>query len=226
MKKKSQHIVTKIIGKVQIRKYTEEELIEGVKNISPVIIRYIRAKNLGAIRKMISYYNPGRYLEAEDIIQDGLVILVDKIRHGEFDKRSKINTYFFGICKNICLKAMRKDQKIQLIYDSEGKMDKDVYLHKEFTDNFSLTNEYDPAELLKMTKNIIKSMEAICIRLFDLRFGLFNGNYDDFVIGEKKGFTEIAQIMEMSEVNARQKYHRCLTRLCAEYARRKSELIQ
>jgi RNA polymerase sigma factor (sigma-70 family) len=226
MKRKSQHIVTKIIGKVQIRKYTEEELIEGVKNISPVIIRYIRAKNLGAIRKMISYYNPGRYLEAEDIIQDGLVILVDKIRLGEFDKRSKINTYFFGICKNICLKAMRQDQKIKLIYNSEGKMDKDENLHKDYTYNGFLTNEYDPAELLKMAKNIIKTMETICVRIFDLRFGLFSGNYNDFVIGEKRGFTEIAQLMEMSEVNARQKYHRCLTRLLSEYARRKSELLQ
>jgi RNA polymerase sigma factor (sigma-70 family) len=222
MNKTSDFFVTKLLTRVHKGKYSEEELYQGVKNIDPEIIRFMKSKNIGSVKKMINTYNPGRYLEAEDVIQEALVILVENIRNSNFNRQSKLNTYFFGICKNVCLKAVRKDQKLPFVYYGERQVDEDESSFTSLDNITSGLQEYDPARLLEITVEIIKEMEAVCRRMFDLRFGLLKWETDGYIENQKKGFTEIAEIMEMTEVNARQKFHRCLSRLWVEFQKRKN----
>ena len=225
MKKKSKGIVTLILDKVQRRgKYSEKELIEGLKNIDKDVILYIRKKNINTVWKLINRYNPGRYLEAADIIQEALEIVIENVSQDKFNKKSKLNTYFIGICRNIIRKTINKDKRVSLLYTSERTMEIDEYSDLNLTGSFSLSNEYDPKALLALTIEIIKTMDPICIKLMDLRFGLLGKSNKSVAFDERTGYTEIAKEMDMKEATARQKYHRCALKLWEELKRRTSAL--
>ncbi|MCX6278112.1 MAG: hypothetical protein NT004_08445 [Bacteroidetes bacterium] len=95
--------VTNLISKLQIRKYSEEEWIEGIRNMKPRVIQKYYNKQLPIIRKMVFRYEMGRETEAEDIVIDALIILINNLGSDKFEARSKLDTYFYRICTNICL---------------------------------------------------------------------------------------------------------------------------
>ncbi|MCX6278113.1 MAG: hypothetical protein NT004_08450 [Bacteroidetes bacterium] len=96
--------------------------------------------------------------------------------------------------------------------------------HQTLMDDSESPNHlYDPENRLVITLEIIKTLDLICQRLFDLRFGAVQQGNRKHVSSEQRRFHEIALIMEMTEENARQKYKRCLTKLYAEYKRRTTE---
>ena len=51
--------------------------------------------------------------QAEDVFQEGLMILYDNLMANKFEQRSSLSTYLIGICKNIWLMRLRK-QKVVL----------------------------------------------------------------------------------------------------------------
>ena len=64
------------------------------------------------IRNYISKNN-GRTEDAEDLLQDALVVLWQKVHQGNFILSSKLSTYIMAICKNLWLKRLSKNQRIE-----------------------------------------------------------------------------------------------------------------
>ena len=56
--------------------------------------------------------NRGTVTEAEDIFQDGILILFQNVLHNKFRGESSVNTYLYSICKNLWLQKLRKESKI------------------------------------------------------------------------------------------------------------------
>jgi len=215
--------VTKIIHQLQIRKYSEEEWIEGIRNMKPQVIQKFYKKQLPIIRKMIFRYEIGRETEAEDIVIDALMILINNLGSDKFEARSKLDTYFYRICTNICLDKVKYNKKIPLslnvdIQDIQLQDYPTFYEHTE-----SPNPLFETENRLAITLEIIKTLDTICQRLFDMRFGIVQQENGMLVSSGKRRFIEIALIMEMTEENARQKYKRCLSKLYSEYKRRTTE---
>ncbi len=53
--------------------------------------------------------NNGTENDAEDIFQDAMIVLVDKLRTDDFQLTASINTYVYAICKNLWYKKLRED---------------------------------------------------------------------------------------------------------------------
>lgn len=51
--------------------------------------------------------NSGRDEDAEDIFQEAMIVLVQKLRIDHFKLTASINTYVFAICKNLWFKRLR-----------------------------------------------------------------------------------------------------------------------
>lgn len=65
-------------------------------------------------RKMISAYvarNNGTHDDYEDLLQEALVILWERVRAGKFEYASKLSTFLFGIVKNIWLRRLAKAKR-------------------------------------------------------------------------------------------------------------------
>lgn len=154
-----------------------------------------------AIKKLYGYFpvikkhilkNSGSKQEAEDVFQDSLVILINRIRNGEFELNSSINTYLFSVAKFQWLAELRKKNKMQeaFIDFNEGAEEVDIQSHIE-EDN-----------RIKTAQHAVEQIGDKCKQLLELFY--FN----------KKSMIEIAQQLgfKTEKVAKNQKY-RCIEKV-------------
>ncbi len=55
--------------------------------------------------------NSGQIEDAEDLFQDTMVVLIEKLRQDNFELTASIKTYIMAIAKNLWLKRLRSPQK-------------------------------------------------------------------------------------------------------------------
>jgi len=75
----------------------------------------------------ISYFikeNSGKPEDAEDIFQEGILVLFNQIKKGELVLTCQLKTYFYSICRNLWLKVIKKRRiKTVDIQDKEAFVD-------------------------------------------------------------------------------------------------------
>lgn len=59
--------------------------------------------------------NSGSTEEADDVFQDGLMVLLNKVRNGEFQLTASLKTFIYAVCRNIWLKRLKEKGKTKLI---------------------------------------------------------------------------------------------------------------
>lgn len=62
--------------------------------------------------------NNGTHDDAEDMLQEALVILWERVRSGRFEQQSKLGTYILGIVKNLWLQRLAKKQRESPLVDN------------------------------------------------------------------------------------------------------------
>jgi RNA polymerase sigma factor (sigma-70 family) len=91
------------------------EDIEIIQNIragrreKPIALLY---KEFGKIRKMV-VNNGGDSAVAEDVFQDALVLLIEKVSDPAFELTSKLSTYLYGLAFYIWKNEVRKSPAFQ-----------------------------------------------------------------------------------------------------------------
>ncbi len=77
-------------------------------------------------RKITSYINKnsGSDQDADDIFQDSLIALYKSAKVNRLDEVNNIQAYFYSICRNLWLKALKKNQRTTALtdeYDTLGE---------------------------------------------------------------------------------------------------------
>ncbi|GAA3510192.1 hypothetical protein GCM10022393_24190 [Aquimarina addita] len=85
-------------------------LITGIMNGDERILTSFYKDNILYVQKYI-LHNHGNMEDVEDIFQDALVILYQKLRSSVTEIRGSLKTYFYGICKNLWRNRLRRSQK-------------------------------------------------------------------------------------------------------------------
>ena len=96
--------------------FSDEALLKGLKNKRTDCIRQLY-KDYFPLAKSIVERNSGNHEDAEDVFQDGLIILYEKIHSDSISLKCSLKTYFYSICKNIWMQ--RLDRKWRLLYKDE-----------------------------------------------------------------------------------------------------------
>lgn len=105
--------------------------------------------------KILDYVkgNSGTRTEAEDVFQDGIMILLEKIKTPGFEFTCNVGTYLYSCCKNIWLKKLQKSKR-ELSIDFF-----DVY-------HFVEIEVYDEPEDLEEKLNVILSqLSESCLKV-------------------------------------------------------------
>lgn len=89
------------------KKYSDEEIILGIKNKDEYIIKYIYNSLLPVVKSYVTK-NSGDEFNAEDLFQEALIIIFDKARKDVINLTCNFNTYFVAICKKLWLNELRK----------------------------------------------------------------------------------------------------------------------
>ncbi|WP_109434202.1 MULTISPECIES: RNA polymerase sigma factor [Aquimarina] len=89
----------------------ERKILEGIVAGDEVIITTFYKQNLQYVRQYI-LQNSGNESDVEDVFQDALVLIYQKLKADSLELHSSLRTYFYGVCKNIWRNRLRKNKKM------------------------------------------------------------------------------------------------------------------
>jgi len=91
--------------------YSDEAILEGLRLRSDYIINFIYKEFFPLIRFLVTE-NGGLDEDAEDIFQDGIIILYSKISLNQLLLTSSFKTYMYSVCRNLWLQKLNKRKAI------------------------------------------------------------------------------------------------------------------
>ncbi len=93
------------------KKYPDEWIVEKLRSRADhdndEALRYLYARMFEQIQRYIAK-NSGSRADADDIFQEGLVVLFKLIRQNKFPEGYNVEAYLHSICRNLWLKHLRK----------------------------------------------------------------------------------------------------------------------
>ncbi len=93
--------------------HRDQIVIAGIINGDERILKGFYKDHIRYIKGYI-LKNSGNSEDVEDVFQDALVILYQKLRAGLFERRSSVRTYFYSICKNLWRNRLRKMRELTM----------------------------------------------------------------------------------------------------------------
>ncbi len=92
------------------------------------------------IRKMV-VANSGNKLDAEDLFQEVLVVLMDKVKQESFELKSALSTYLYAIARNLWLKELRSRGKVVAVELEEERIEIEDALDLETEKHYSIAEK-------------------------------------------------------------------------------------
>ena len=83
-----------------MKEYTDNEIIECLRNRQSYVVRYLSDRYLSMIRLMVIRMG-GTPDDAMDIFQEGLMIIIENIDNKEFALTCKFRTFLYCICEKL-----------------------------------------------------------------------------------------------------------------------------
>lgn len=160
-------------------------MLEGIASSDRELIKKFYSENFKYISKYI-LQNSGNLEDVEDVFQDALVLVYEKLQSDSLDLRASLRTYFFAICKNLWQKRLRGKKKMIVV--------EEVHAPEMIEDNFLSFMESKEREHL-YRKYFLKLSDA-CKELLEMVF-------------LQKSMKEIANITGYSEGYTRKKKFNC-----------------
>ncbi len=102
---------------------SDEAILEGVRLRSDYVINYIYRDFFPLIKFLVTK-NGGTSEDAEDVFQDGIIIIYNMIIVGQLKLTSSFKTYMYSVCRNLWLQKLNKRKAIfDRLTDIEGYID-------------------------------------------------------------------------------------------------------
>lgn len=92
----------------------DQELLQGLRTGRQEAFQRLYQQHYPMVRFLV-VQNSGTVTEADDVFQDALLVLIGKLRQGEFQLTASLKTFLYSISRNIWLKRLRDKGKTKLI---------------------------------------------------------------------------------------------------------------
>jgi len=178
-----------------MKQYSDSELLSGLKSGDEMkkgkALRFIYKDSFPIVKSYI-LKNSGNEEDAADVFQDALIIFYEKIRLGQFELTSALQTYIYAVSRNIWLKRLKLSQK-QLKYNPETE---EVIIELELFDIVEDEDRY------QKVSQALSEMGEACQKILMLYYF------------ERKRMKEIAVNMNFkNEQGAKNKKSKCLKKI-------------
>ena len=90
---------------------TQQQIIEGITTGDKKTLTAFYTHNFPAVKAYVQL-NKGKLEDAEDVFQEALVLIYQKLNEGELQLRTSIHAYCFGICKNIWRNRLKANKLV------------------------------------------------------------------------------------------------------------------
>lgn len=81
-----------------MKKYSGEEIIQGILNRNEKIIYHIYVENYRIIKQLVKTNN-GSDEDADDIFQDAIMVIYRKVKENNFNLYVAFSTYLYAVAK-------------------------------------------------------------------------------------------------------------------------------
>lgn len=167
---------------------TDQEIIQNLKSNHRDTGLKILYKEFPKIKTYI-LSNGGTQEMAQEIFNDSLLLLIEKVEAPDFKLNAKLTTFLYGINKFLYMNALRKAKKDTSVSWKEG-----VDLNAE-----DLSYDEEKEEKLKAIDRILDTITEKCRQLFELFYF------------KKESMQTIAEKLKFSSVNsAKTQKYKCL----------------
>ena len=160
----------------------DQVIITGIIDGDQKILTYFYKENIRYIQRYI-LHNYGNPEDVEDVFQDALLVLYQKLRSSLSELRVPVRAYFYGICKNLWRNRLRKKKKLIL---------EDEHYHFEAETNDSILTDIENQDREHLYKKHFQKLSTTNKKLLSLFF-------------EGKSMREISELMGYSEKYANKK---------------------
>ena len=140
--------------------YSDEAILEGLRLRSDYIINFIYKEYFPLIRFLVTE-NGGSGEDAEDVFQDGIIIIYNKISLNQLKLTSSFKTYMYSVCRNLWLQKLNKRKAI---FDKLTDVEEYIDLPKDMLQEASL----EEAELHRIIQVHFLSLADDCQKLLRL----------------------------------------------------------
>jgi RNA polymerase sigma factor (sigma-70 family) len=185
---------------------SDKELVELIKEDQDYLgVVYKKSKEY-CISFMVNMSSKVKLDELNDIFQDAILILYEKILSGNFELTSSIQTYLNSICRFQLLNKFKIEKKL---VNENDKMSFD-FMNKDLSFDEAITDVLEPIENEKE-----KQFTAIEKALLNMKEA--GGKCYNLLIlfwYQKKSMDEIADILDYTNAaNAKNQKYKCQKRL-------------
>ena len=165
--------------------YTDEEIIEGIRESSGPLLHYLFRRYLPGLKKMMRQKG-AKQKDAEEVFREALTVIFLKLREPHFELTVQFDTFLYAVCKRQLFYRNRKDTRI--ISDDFGFSD---MIRED-----SLEKAREKVELFHLFKKYIDQLGGQC---------------SEILKGHLKGWNnaKIGAILGLSEVFVRQQKLLC-----------------
>ncbi|MCX6305842.1 MAG: RNA polymerase sigma factor [Bacteroidetes bacterium] len=144
-----------------MRHYKDEELIEGLRKRKSRCIDYLYQEYFPVLRNHL-IHNSGNQQDVEDLFQEALIVLYNRVTVRPFVLNCSLKTYFISIGKNLWLQ--RLDYKYRLLYQA----DYEVHEPKEYYTIEDQNLEWETLEKQRLFYKNLMQLPTDCNRLLQL----------------------------------------------------------
>lgn len=173
--------------------FSEEELLKGIKENSPAVLRQIYADQFPSVRSYV-LQNSGGGSDAQDVFQDSMMVVWLNVKEGRYDPGSgSIGAYIYRIAKNKWLDKLRSAHTRNV-----------TNMISEVSDRIAeVTEEQRDSERLAHLKQIYSRLDEKCRKVLDMFYY------------ERKSLETIAKELDYDLGSIRTIKYRCMMKLRA-----------
>ncbi len=166
--------------------YNDIKILEGIAGGDETILKYFYKKNFRGVRKYI-LANNGTEEDTEDVFQDSLIIIYQKLTKGMIELNCSVHTYFYSICKNVWRNRLRKNDKLE-IHDDIVSISNSIVS--------DINDDIERGDREHIYRKHFMKLDGKCRSLLSLLF-------------EGKSAREVATALNYSEIYVRKKKFGC-----------------
>lgn len=167
------------------------ELLTGIINGDQYIFNRFFELELPKIVRLVKN-NSGTTDDANDVFQEGLIVITEKFVQDQLDLTASLNTFFYSVCRNIWRNVLQKRKQHQKFIDENKNL---------FEEIDYILNDDRPKGFEKISR-IIESLGKSCKELLE-RYYYFNESWEDIAL----------EVGYSSAASARNQKYKCLERI-------------
>lgn len=190
---------------LNISQNSDQELLKKIKENSDnlgYVYKNCKSNSIRFMKKMTSKMNE---YELEDVFQDAVIVLYEKITKGNFELTCSFQTYINTVCRNQLLNTLKKTEiTVDFIENNEDDDDNSELSYLNITDSLDVIDNTNEPYFQAIEKALLKIKDAggHCYELLTLFWY------------HKKSMNELAETFGYSNAdNTKNQKARCQKRL-------------